>query len=473
MTAISLPVESAPGEHPHEGGGRLINCFARKQAGNAGTQIVIKRVPGLTEFATSSNTGFRGAKKVGSLLYSAWGSASGKVYTSSSAGGAMSALTGNLPGTARAFFAANNAATPDHVIVVPGEGAFIASTTVVSAYPDSDVDQPNAVCHHKDFFIFSYGDGKLQASDVGSTDINTLNFTYCNYKSDTLYRPMSYKGQLIAWGSESAEFYGGQNDTGFPFSFVTAMDVGIVGPYAATGDQDGWDAGVFFVASDFRVRKLEGYSSTPISKPDLERLIGEVADKTEIEVDCYVSNGAPFVVISCADWTWEYDCKEGVWHERQSYLDVRWRGMAPTKAFDKWICGDTEGGNLYEIDADTRREATSPLRMRVETGPIGNFPYPLRVDRVELYLTKGVGNAEGDDPEQTDPDIEVSLSKDGGGIWGIPRTVKLGRQAVRSGRVAVNNLGVAHPQGVRLRFDIPGAVPFGLMGGDMQASSLR
>jgi hypothetical protein len=284
---------------------------------------------------------------------------------------------------------------------------------------------------------------------------------------------MSYKGQLIAWGSESAEFYGGQNDTGFPFSFVTAMDVGLVGPYAATGDQDGWDAGVFFVGSDFRVRKLEGYSSTPISKPDLERLIGEVADKTEIEADCYVSNGAPFVVISCADWTWEYDCKEGVWHERQSYLDVRWRGMAPTKAFDKWICGDTEGGNLYEIDADTRREATSPLRMRVETGPIGNFPYPLRVERVELYLTKGVGNAEGDDPEQTDPDIEVSLSKDGGGVWGIPRVVKLGRQAVRSGRVAVNNLGVAHPQGVRLRFDISSAVPFGLMGGDMQASSLR
>jgi hypothetical protein len=473
MTAFNLPIESAPGEHPHEGGGRLINCYGLKLAGRAGTQVSIKRVAGLTSFATSSNTGFRGMKVVGANLYSAWESASGKVYKSTSAGGAMVALIGNLPGTVRAFFASNNAATPDLVAVVPGDGAFEISTTAVTAYADADVNSPNAVCFHKDSFIFTYGDGSMRASEPGSTSVLSTSETTCNYKSDTLYRPMSYKGTLIAWGSESAEFYGGQNDTGFPFSFVTAMDIGLVGPYAATGDVDGFEAGVFFVGSDFRVRKLEGYSSVPVSKPDLERLIASVEDKTTITADCYVTNGMSIVVISCDDWTWEYNTTNGAWNERASYLLNNWRGMAPHKAFDKWLCGDSESGSIYEIDPSVREEGTNPLRMRCETGPVGNFPKPLRVDRVELYVTKGVGEASGTDPDQTDPSMEITMSKNGGLVWGTPRVVKLGRQAMAKGRVAVNNLGVADPQGVRLRFDLSDNVEFGFMGGDMEVTVLR
>lgn len=64
MTAFQMPVTTAPGQHPHESGGRLINCYAEKLDGAAGTQVVVHRVPGLTGFATSSQTGFRGALQV-------------------------------------------------------------------------------------------------------------------------------------------------------------------------------------------------------------------------------------------------------------------------------------------------------------------------------------------------------------------------------------------------------------------------
>lgn len=476
MTAIPLPVGTAPGAHVHESGGRLINCYTEKLEAGAGTPVARKRVPGMTSFATSSNTGYRGGKQVGSLFYSAWASDSGKVYKSTSAGGVMASLTGNLPGSVRAFFAANNAGTPDVVAVVPGEGAFTVSTTAVSAFADADVGSPNAVCFHKGFFIFTYGDAKVRSTGVNNVAVATTDVATAEYKRDQLYRPMSYKGNLILFGSESIEFWGGQNDVGFPFSFITAMDVGIVGPYAATGDQDGFDGGVFFVGSDFKVRKGSGYGSEPVSTPDLERLIGAVTDKTTIHADSYVSNGRAIVVISCAAWTWEYNIQTGQWNERVSYGDVRWRGLYPAKAFDKWICGDSsflETGDIYTIDATNHEEGGNPLRMRIETGPIGDFPRPMRVDRVDVYVTKGVGIAAGDDPNQTNPQMEVSMSPDGGHTWKTPRQARLGRQSIMTGRVTANNLGHAIPQGIRFRFDVADAVHIGVMGADLIASPLK
>lgn len=473
MVAIPLPSESAPGEHVHQSGGRLINCAALPLVGGAAAEFSRRRLPGLTSFATSSNTGYRGARQVGSLLYSAWASGSGTIYKSTSSGGAMVALTGNLPGTAQAFFAANNAATPDKVAVVPGEGAFSFSDTAIVAFVDTDVGVPSSVCFHKGFFIFGYGDGKMRSTGVNNVAVSTLDVATAEYKRDTLYRTLSFEGSLIAFGSESCEHWGGQNDTGFPFSFIAADDVGIVGPYAVTGDADGWNAGLFFVGSDFKVRRKEGYKSAPVSKPDLERKIASLADKTTIKCDSYVWNGAPMVVVTCAEWTWELNVSTGKWHERASYLDVHWWGLNPVKAFDKWICGHSENGNLYEIDPDNHKEGTSPLVMRIESGPLGNFPQGIRVERLAMLLTRGVGIAAGTDPDQTDPSAEISFSPDGGQNWRIPRVVKLGRQAIMKGRAAVNNLGHAEPNGGRLRIDIADAVPAGIMGADMDFAVLK
>ena len=118
-------------------------------------------------------------------------------------------------------------------------------------------------------------------------------------------------------------------------------------------------------------------------------------------------------------------------------------------------------------------EVGDPLRMRIETGPAGAFPQVVRINSVELYLTKGVGDAEGLDPVETDPDIEISMSRDGGNNWLDPRVVKIGRQALTDGRVRASIWGQAEVHGVRWRFDMSSSVPFALMGADMAADVLR
>ena len=310
MTALVLPTTSMPGQRPQESGGRLVNCFAESLGENAATPLKLLRTPGLRRFGTTNETGFRGGFQLGALVYSAW---SGRVNAHASSGGAGADLGGSLPGSEPVFFARNNKATPDLVIVSPDNGAFVATTSAVSAYPHAAVGAPNSVCFLKGYFIFGYGTGKMQASGLNATTINTLDTATAESRSDTLYRVLARGDTLIAAGSQSIEFWGINGEaTGFPFSPVTTLDRGIVGRYAIGGHEEGFGYGLFFVADDFTVRQLEGYASTKISPPDLDRLIEAAADKSRIQVSIYVTQGHPFVVVQGDDWDDEEELPDEV-----------------------------------------------------------------------------------------------------------------------------------------------------------------
>ena len=472
MTAVPLPLLSAPGRKAQTAGGRLINCFPEKLSGTAGQEYVYWRVPGLKAFGASADTNYRGALVVGSTLYAVFDDT---VYTFSSSGGAGTALTGTVPGTAPVIMARDNASTPHIAIVSPGDGVVQIASGAVSSWPDADVGQPNAVEFMRGAFFFTYGDGKIRNSGINSTSINTLDVATAESKPDTLYRPIQLgNGQMLMVGSSSSEVWGGQfNDMGFLLNYVATIPRGIVGPYAITGSQDGWGKGLFAIGDDLKVHRLDGYEFTPISPVELDTLIEAETDRTAISISVYVAQGRGYVVVQAPTWCWEFDTVLQSWHERQSHLLTYWRGMYPVNAFGKWLCGDRSSGNILEISSTTHDETGDPLRMRVETGPLGGFPKVLRINAIELYLTKGVGIATGTDPVQTDPDVEISISRDGGTTWSNGRPVKIGRQSLSAGRVRSSLWGQADVQGVRWRFDESSSVPFGFMGADMQADALR
>jgi hypothetical protein len=471
MTAVPLPLISAPGRNTQTSGGRIVNVYMEKLSSTAGQKYAYWRAPGLKLFKALTGDTFRGALLVGSLLYVVVDT---KAYSVAS-DGTVTAMTGSVGGsTAGVFMAHNNASTPDIVVVSPGDGAQIISSGAVSDYPDADVGQPNSVVFHKGFFVFTYGDGKTRTSGINATSINTNDVATAESKPDSLLRAIPLgNGQILLCGDASIEVWGGQNDTAYPFSYIATIPRGIIGAYAIAGHEDGFGKGIFFVGDDFGVHTLNGYQTVKLSPPDLDRLISEEAAKDEIRVSVFIAAGRSFVAVQGAEWCWVYDVGEQTWHERESYLVKYWRACFPVKAFDKWLCGDLKTGDLLEISMDEQSEVGDPLRMRIQTGPMGAFPASIRVNGIELYLTKGVGNAEGLDPVETDPDIEISMSRDGGNTWSNPRVVKVGRQAITNGRVRSSIWGHADPQGVQWRFDMSSSVPFALMGADMKVDVLR
>jgi len=328
------------------------------------------------------------------------------------------------------------------------------------------------VVFHRGFFIFTFGDGHAQASKVNSLDINSLDNATAESKPDTLLRPVSLGGQLLLCGSTTIEVWGGLNDTGFPFNYVATIPRGIVGINAIAGHDDGFGKGIFFVGDDFKVSTLTGYTPTPVSVPDLDLLIEKEPDKSVITVSVYVSQGHGVVVVQGPQWCWEYDTTLQSWHERKSHLVDYWRGKFPIAAFGMWICGDRKSGNLAVVDGLTNTEFGDPLLIQIETGPMGAFPNKMRINGIELYLTKGVGKATGADPLETDPDISIEISRDGGQNWSPPRIVKIGRQSLTDGRVRAHIWGQAQNQGVRWRLRESAPLSFGFMGIDMQVDKL-
>jgi hypothetical protein len=491
MVDIPFPRSTSPGQRPQEGMGRLINAYAEARGDN----VVWHRAPGLrvlgdaadewvawsfpfeewfvaSEAASASVDGmFRGGVVVGSVLYAAFGE---RVYTVDSSGGFSAALTGTLPGTDKVFFARNNNATPQ-VVMVCDAGAFEVSAGAVIAYSDGDVGSPACVTFHDGYFMFGYGSGRVLASGINTVSINSLDFTTAETNPDGIVHIWSYRGQLYAGGTSTIEVYGAPvNAVAFPLTRVGYnITPGVIAPFCVAGFEAEFGNSPIYCASDNTVRQLNGYTPEKISPPELDALIAAVDDKSDLEAICYISKGHAFWQLSSTDWTWVYNCNTQTWHERKSDGLVRSRMRVSVPAFNEWLVGDTETNALLQVDGSYLFEIENEILARIESAPVKDFPNRVRVNRADFDFTVGVGDVTGTDPIQTDPTILISWSDDGGKNWTNPWYRKLGAQGETQQRITVLNTGMSGPMGRRWRVDVSDPVHFGLMGGAMDGKAVN
>ena len=449
---IPFPVQTAPGAQSLEGGGRIVNGYVEELSDGAANKTAIRRGPGLKTWGTTSQTGFRGSTLVNGVLYAAF---SGKLEKFSSAGGA-STNVGNLSGTKRGFFAANNNTTPDKVFVDPdGNIATFTPSAVTSGYPDPDLPAVNSVDTLDGYLVFTTGDGRAFATDLNSTAVNALSFGKAEARPDGLVRGVAWGGRMLFFGTATTEVWTDAGTIPFPLARNTVIPRGLLGPYCVAGHEDGFSRGPIFVGDDCGVYKLDGYTPVKVSPSDLDGLIEAVADKTTLEATAFISRGHAFWQLSCPAWTWRLDITTSQWSQAESHLITRSRVSGAIPAYGKWLTGDTASGNIREISTSARDETGDPLRLRIESGPVMNFPAGQTVGRADFYFATGVGEATGADPIATNPSVEISWSDDGGVTWSIPVIRKLGRQASPQQLVSlVSCSGRTRWMGRRWRIDI-------------------
>ena len=465
---IPVPLSTAPGSKYQESAGRLINCYAEALGDTAANKFVIRRAPGLVNFGTTTQSGCRGFLEVGGVLYVGM---SGKLEKLTSAGGA-SVNVGNMTGTSKGFFAHNNNATPDKWFVSPdGDIATFTPTTVTNSWPDGDLPAPNSTCVIDGYGVFTIGDGRCFATDLNSTSVNALSFGEAEAKPDGLTRCIAWGDKLLLFGTKTTEVWTNAGTSPFPFARNFVIPRGIAGPYCVTGFEDSFSKVPIWVGDDNTVVKYNGSEPVKISPPDLDALIEAVSDKTELEMSSHISRGHPFILLSSSTWSRVFDLNTEKWHERDSYLETRSRITQTYYAFGKWLCGDTETGNVQQITSSAQDEVDSPLRFRIESGPVQDFPYGTVVGRADFYFITGVGEASGSDPDQTDPTVEISWSDDGL-IWSNPVQRKLGRQSQTIALISlIAETGRAAWMGRRWRIDISDAVYAGFLYGQQSDSS--
>lgn len=469
MVSIPFPLSTSPGARGQESAGRIINGYAEPLGKGARTQAVYKRCPGMTEFSATVETGLRGALEISGAVRAIFAN---RVLLINSSG--VESTIATLSGTARFIVARNNNATPQ-MVAVGDDGAFEITSAAVNSYPDVDVGSPNSVCFLDGYFFFSRGNGTCIASGLNTTAINSLDFITAESNPDGLTRAIPFKSQLLLFGADSCEFWSGNpvNATGFPFNRVTSVPYGLKGRYAIAGHEQGFGTHLLWAGKDNGVYMLQnGYIPEKVSPPDLDRLIEAVTNTDKLEAFCYTSAGRSVWGISSDDWTWEFNLNSLKWNERASHLINRWRGTQTFFAFNRWMVGDRSTGNIYEVDPDATQEGGNPLRFRLESGPISQFPNRVGVARIDVDVTTGVGDARGTDPIQTDPNIELSYARDCLN-FDDPRILKLGRQAVAQQRVSSYRFGLSGPQGGRVRIDINDPVYVGVLGADAWPPEVR
>lgn len=456
--SIPFPATTSPGAKPQEAGGRIVNGYIEKlgdQApGVSKPKTVIRRGPGLDNFGTSDKSGYRGAILVQNVLYAGF---NGKLEKWTSAGG-TSTNVGNLTGTKRGFFASNNAATPDKVFCDPdGNVATFTPSSVTNSF-DSDLPSSNSVTAFGGYFIFTTGAGAIWATDLNAVTVSSTSNTV-DQTSGGLQRGIAWGGRFIAFGNKASSVYQDVGSTPFPLAKIATIPRGIAGPYCVSGHEEGLGRGPIWVGDDSVVYKLDGYTPVPVSPPDLNGLIEAVSDKTTLVATSYISRGHPFWQLSCPAWTWVLDVSTSQWAQRDSYGATRSRISGAINAFSKWLTGDESSGNIQQITSTANDEIDNPLRLRIESGPVANFPAGEVVGRADFHFTTGVGEAGGHDPDATDPDVEISWSDDGGITWSNPVLRKLGRQQEATQLVSlVACTGRSSWLGRRWRLDISAAV---------------
>lgn len=461
MTAIPFPTSSSPGERPQLGAGRLINCCYEPRGNNAGP--IWRRVPGLDAWGTTDYDTPRGFLLDGSALFAA---VNGKLVRWSDSGGAATVVD-DLEGTAKVYFARNNKSPTPDLVVVTENGAFSFTTSAVVDFVDTDLPFPVDVCFVGGYLFFAIGDGRVYASGLNAVTVNPLDYATAESKPDGLYRCIPGGKNLLLLGPNSIELWGEPiNATGFPLSYIATIARGLIAPNAIAGYEDGFGRGILLVTSDNAVNRLDGYELSKVSTFDIDRLIEAVADKTELEACVYISGGHACWQLSSATWTYVYDYETGQWHERQSHLLTRARISTTVNAFGKWICGDTESGDFLHITSTKKSEVGNPFRVRIESGPVDKFPQRTRIGRADFKIATGVGVALGEDPLETEPDVAISWSDDGGVSWSNPVLRPLGAQAHAETRISIFNTGMSGPLGRRWRLDMSAPVDFGLLGGD-------
>lgn len=401
---IPFPLSSFPGQNPQEGAGRLINCHAEplgepsKPTAPAPQKWVGDS--GLSQFAITVQTNYRGGLIVKNLSYEVF---EANVVTVDAAG--VVNVLGLMLGTKKVSIARNQAGAVDVVAVDVDNGAFkLSGGGAPTAYNGGgNLPQPNSVSFQDGYFFFTIADGRVFASSLNALTQNALTFITIQSKADvTLLRGIPFSGLLLFFTTGHFEAWQDAANVApaFPYSRLSVVDYGLIQPAAIAGFEVGFSE-LLWVAQDFGVYWMRPGSLAPtkVSPPDLDRLIeAQVKAGNLLEAGCYSVGGKKFWHLSSPLWSWQFNINTNRWNERSSWkvgVYGRWRATCGHPAFNKWICGDQQSGNLLFHDDTNYTENDAPMLFRLESGPVRDFPQEQAIARADIDFVMGVGQAVG------------------------------------------------------------------------------
>lgn len=436
---------------------RLLNCYASLAPPEGKSPTLIQGIAGIRSFMSITQGPQRAAIKFRGNLYCVAGNGFYRIGT-----GGAAVLLGSVSGTGQVDIAENGL----QIAILIEPNLWVYDGSALTQVDDEDFTSRGAsrMAVLDNFGGFVEPDsGRFFICDLADfTVYDSLDFATAEGAPDGLLSIESNQRQMVLFGEDTIELWDNVGGSGFPFERVPNgfVECGTAGKYATCSA----DNTVFWLDRDRIFRRLEGPTPRRISKEGCEQQWQDYATVSDASVLSYIHDGHTFVVVRfpTAGATWVYDINTDEWHERLSYGHDHWRASWVVKCYDKVLVGDTQSGNIGEIEANTFSEWGGILYREATSDAISGQGKWMYFDRLELGME--VGRAEGFDPA-----IMLDISNDGGMTFTPKQSRSLGRAGEFKKLVHWDRLGRAKRNLRVFRFRVTDAVPFVVNSSDMWA----
>lgn len=279
-----------------------------------------------------------------------------------------------------------------------------------------------------------------------------LDFATAESNPDPLVACSERGGELLLWGSSTIEFWQPVATTAVVQRVGGAgIDFGLAGPYSIQKV----GGGVAFVgrqrAGERRVFMLQGYNATPISSPEIDRLLNDTANVDSATSSSYTIDGHTFYCLNLPTTTLVYDLTTQSWSEFQTE-GGRCAADYVVQYGGRMLANDYRDSRFYTITSGVYKDDAAAIVTEITGRHIFDGMDRLTIDEIQLDLEAGVGLTTG---QGSDPQVMLQVSKDGGHTWGNEMWRSLGALGAYAQRVVWRRLGLARDFVYRFRISDP------------------
>lgn len=410
---------------------RLVNCWTDDLGSDSKVRNPVMACDGFTSYATLTTAAAHQGMFAhsSSNLYVCNGSA---IYRVTSVP-AVTSLASGLSITGYAYFAAN---ANSQIVMTTSDGVtrmITAPSTVSTPSFDAEIGASlfNSVCEIDNYFVWTKSDGEFYVSDINNVTTDPLSFA--RGASRGLSRGVRRGRDIMLSGQYETSFWQNTGQADFAFQRVHLATFGVYAapamvPLVGIIDGTATDTVIWPATGPtgdyIGIATLAGYDAKIISTGEVDRAIKAEPTLSSIRAFGYTTHGNTFYCITGSSFTYEYNTRTGLWHQRVGY------GLSIGPLVD----AVDFGGSVILAP-----QSTSDALYRLSSS-----------------LTPGSASA-----------VTLRTSKNNGTTWTTARSKTIGATGERTTRAVFNRLGQAKEDGLQVEVKITNAVVEGANAVDM------
>lgn len=419
---------------------RRVNCFYIQRKDSDRSDVVVLGSPGSFVAFTLQDSPIRGYHVAGTSLYVV----AGVTLYEINIGGVVTAR-GNIPTATQFVSMADNGVD---LTIVDGARGYVMNLTTKVLNGIMDINFPygcTSIAYINERYIVETPNSRIFTCSAQLDGLTWTPYLFATKEdySDNIDAVDVINGLIIVWGAnKSIEFW---QDIGlFPLPYQKVVGATQTWGLAAKYSRVILDGMMHFLGQGpdggVQVMKLQGVTPVRISTDDVDDAMRKFTVYSDAVSLTYTVNGHSFLQMTfpSANRSFLFDSHTGVWSETQTGLGVTGRhyGHLGVSFNSKNYFSDTTTGNVYQFDLDTYTDNGTQILREICTRHVRNAGNELSLQDLYLDMEVGVGNVDAPNPQ-----VSVSVSKDGGKNFGPEKIRSLGAIGQYTKRIYFSRLG--------------------------------